>query len=162
MLKNSIRRVVLLACLPVALLAPVLVGAPAQAAVVAGTTLEAQLVTLTNQQRTRAGCRAVPVNARLVNAARAHSRDMAVRNFFSHTGTGGTTFVVRTKRAGYNFGLSENIGWGYRTAATMMTAWMKSAGHRRNILNCTAKSVGVGVAYKSNGTPYFTQVFGRV
>lgn len=161
MLKTTVRRMALLAFLPVAMVATMLPGTPASAAVVAGTTLEAQLVVLTNQQRAKVGCRAVPVNSRLTLAARRHSRDMAVRGFFSHTGTGGSTFVVRTRRAGYNHGLSENIGWGYRTASQMMVAWMKSPGHKRNILNCAARSVGLGVAYKSNGTPYYTQVFGR-
>jgi uncharacterized protein YkwD len=37
---------------------------------------------------------------------------------------------------------------------------MKSPGHRANILNCQAIAVGVGVAYATNGSPYFTQEFG--
>nr|WP_308129050.1 CAP domain-containing protein [Actinoplanes polyasparticus] len=37
---------------------------------------------------------------------------------------------------------------------------MASPGHRANILNCKAIAVGVGVAYASNGLPYFTQNFG--
>ncbi|MBW6437051.1 CAP domain-containing protein, partial [Actinoplanes hulinensis] len=38
--------------------------------------------------------------------------------------------------------------------------WMNSPGHRANILNCKSKTVGVGVAYAANGTPYYTQDFG--
>jgi uncharacterized protein YkwD len=44
----------------------------------------------------------------------------------------------------------------------MFKAWMNSPGHRANILNCSARSIGVGVVYAKNGTPYYTQVFGRV
>jgi len=41
-----------------------------------------------------------------------------------------------------------------------MDAWMASPGHRANILNCAMRSVGAGVTYSSDGTPYYTQVFG--
>ncbi|MFC3535513.1 CAP domain-containing protein [Couchioplanes caeruleus subsp. azureus] len=37
---------------------------------------------------------------------------------------------------------------------------MNSPGHRRNLLDCGAKTFAVGVVYSANGTPYYTQVFG--
>jgi len=49
---------------------------------------------------------------------------------------------------------------GVSAPEAVMTAWMNSSGHRANILNCKAKAVGVGLARKSDGTPYWTQVFG--
>ncbi|MBO3740117.1 CAP domain-containing protein, partial [Actinoplanes flavus] len=55
---------------------------------------------------------------------------------------------------------SENIAYGYRTATDVVTGWMNSPGHRANILNCKSKTVGVGVAYATDGTPYYTQDFG--
>ena len=50
-----------------------------------------------------------------------------------------------------------------------MNAWMNSAGHRANILNCAFKSVGIGYVYDAgdtfgNGGPYrhyWAQDFGR-
>ena len=54
----------------------------------------------------------------------------------------------------------ENIAWGYRSASEVVDAWMDSPGHRANILNCGAKSIGAGVAWAKDGTPYYTQVFG--
>jgi uncharacterized protein YkwD len=85
---------------------------------------------------------------------------MATYNYFSHTGRDGSTFTTRASRAGYNYAIGENIAWGYRTPDAVMTAWMNSSGHKANILNCKAKSIGVGLARKADGTPYWTQEFG--
>jgi uncharacterized protein YkwD len=125
--------------------------------------IETEVVTLTNTFRQANGCGALRVDARLVAAARAHSADMAARNFFDHTGSNGSTFVQREAAAGYTTGASaENIAWGYRTANDVVNGWVNSPGHRANILNCSSVAVGVGLAYKTDGTPYWTQDFGRV
>jgi uncharacterized protein YkwD len=138
------------------------VAAPAaDAAVVSTTTLMSQIVTQTNQHRAKAHCGQLRVNQKLVTASVRHSSYMAATGNFSHTGSGGSTFVTRVRAAGYIGAMGENIGWGYRTSADMMRAWMASPGHRANILNCSAKSIGVGVVYSRNGTPYYTQEFGR-
>lgn len=121
-----------------------------------------QVLVLTNQQRARYKCPALRTNLSLSRAALAHSRDMAARNYFSHTGRGGTTFVTRARAAGYNYALAENLAWGYRTPAEVVTNWMRSPGHRANILNCSARSAGVGMAVNAKGVPYWTQIFGRV
>lgn len=122
--------------------------------------LEAAVVELTNVERAAAGCAAVHVDERLVAAARAHSEDMAERDFFDHTNPDGETPWDRTSAAGYDWAASENIAWGYRTAEAVVAGWMDSDGHRRNILDCEVVAVGVGVADSSRG-PYWTQVFGR-
>jgi uncharacterized protein YkwD len=125
--------------------------------------LESEVVTLTNNYRTANGCGALRIDTRLVAAARTHSTDMVTNNFFSHTGSNGSTFVQREASAGYTTGASaENIAWGYRSPKEVVDGWINSAGHRANILNCGSVAVGVGVAYKADGTPYWTQDFGRV
>jgi uncharacterized protein YkwD len=43
-----------------------------------------------------------------------------------------------------------------------VTAWLNSPGHQANMLKCAYKAIGVGVAYKSDGSPYWTQEFGFV
>jgi uncharacterized protein YkwD len=140
----------------------VLGTAPASAATSTDTSSEARVVKLTNDARAKQGCAAVRTDSRLTTAARAHSLDMVKRNYFSHTSPDGTTFVTRAKVAGYTSPIGENIAWGYRTPEAVMTAWMNSSGHRANILNCKAKAVGVGLARKADGTPYWTQVFGSI
>jgi uncharacterized protein YkwD len=87
---------------------------------------------------------------------------MARHNMLSHEGSDGSSPWDRAERAGYDAALSENVAMGYPTAETVMEAWMKSQGHRDNILNCEAKAVGVGLARTADGTAYWTQMFGRV
>ncbi|WP_426508322.1 CAP domain-containing protein [Dactylosporangium sp. McL0621] len=125
--------------------------------------IENQVVTLTNNYRQANGCGALRIDSRLVAAARKHSSDMVGKDFFDHTASDGSNFVQREVAAGYTTGASaENIAWGYRTAQDVVTGWINSPGHRANILNCTSVAVGVGLAYKTDGTPYWTQDFGRV
>jgi uncharacterized protein YkwD len=144
--------------------APAPVQAPAPAPVVesgAYASVEAQVVDLTNQQRAANGCGALRLDGQLTAAARAHSTDMVTRNFFSHTGSDGSNFVTRAQRAGYTAASAENIAWGWSTAEVVVREWMNSPGHRANILNCGSVAVGVGLVKKADGTPYWTQVFGR-
>jgi uncharacterized protein YkwD len=151
-----------------ALLAPAAAGVmtmiatPAEAAPAKASeqALQTEINRLTNLQRTSHGCPAVTVKAQLTAAARGHSAYMAQSGKFSHTGRGGSRFVARVKAAGYAKPSSENIAWGYRSAAAVVDGWMKSPGHRANILNCKSKTVGVGAVYAANGTPYYTQNFG--
>jgi uncharacterized protein YkwD len=131
-------------------------GSPAQSAD------ENEVVEITNQERAAAGCGPVKVNTKLANAARLHSQDQAEHNNMSHTGSDGSSPWQRSQRAGYANAIGENVAAGYRSPAAVMDGWMNSEGHRNNILNCSAKAIGVGLAYASNGTPYWTQMFGSV
>jgi uncharacterized protein YkwD len=127
------------------------------------TAMEDEVTALINKERSKAGCAAVKTDERMRAAARAHSADMAKNNYFSHTGRDGSSFVDRLARAGYprDGAAGENIAYGYATAQAVVTGWMNSDGHRKNILNCSAKSTGVGLAYRGS-TPYWTQEFGRI
>ncbi|WP_253840992.1 CAP domain-containing protein [Actinokineospora globicatena] len=116
-----------------------------------------QVLAITNDERSKAGCAPVVLDSRLTQAAQAHSADMSARNYFSHTSLDGRTFVDRAKAAGYSSPGAENIAKGQRTAAAVMSAWMNSSGHRANILNCGLKTMGLG--YVQSGY-YWTQMFG--
>lgn len=136
-------------------------------------TLEDQVVTLINQKRasgaTCGGVSKPPVAAltmdtRLRCAARNHSKDMANNNFFSHTGSSGSTFSQRITAAGYTWtGAAENIGAGYTTAAAAVNGWMGSTGHCNNIMNGTYKHLGIGYAYNVNAMygHYWTADFAK-
>ncbi|OJF11269.1 SCP-like extracellular [Couchioplanes caeruleus subsp. caeruleus] len=156
-----VRRLATLALIPAAaFIGLVIAGAPAQAAVVSTSTLQTQVVSLSNQARVKAGCKALKVNAALLWAARGHSKYMATSGRFSHTGARNSTFAARARAAGYTAARSENIAWGYRSAREVVNGWLKSPGHRRNLLDCGARTFAVGVVYSTNGTPYYTQMFG--
>lgn len=117
----------------------------------------AQVLSLTNTERSKAGCGPVTLDDRLARAAQLHSEDMSANNYFSHTGQNGSSFVDRAKAQGHSSPGAENIAKGQSSAAGVMDAWMNSPGHRANILNCSLKSLGVGVT-QNDWT--WTQVFG--
>jgi len=74
---------------------------------------ESKLVSLTNQARAAAGLRALKVDSRLTSIARWRSKDMIVRDYFSHTikGTSYNVFHVLDQK-GYCYRIAgENIGW---------------------------------------------------
>jgi uncharacterized protein YkwD len=125
--------------------------------------LEESVFALTNSERGKAGCPALKFNTKVRNAARNHSKDMATKKYFSHTGQDNSDPGDRLERAGYDAGRgwAENIAYGYRTPEAVMNGWMGSEGHRRNILNCDLTTLGVGVAKARDGTLYWTQDFGR-
>lgn len=161
-MRIALKRLIVLTALPVAALASLAVtAAPAEAGVRSTGSLEVEAVTVTNQQRHAHGCAALRTDARLTRAARVHSADMVRRNFFSHTGSDGSSFVTRVKRQGYTSPASENIAWGQETGKAVVTAWMNSAGHRKNLLDCKVKAIGIGVVRRSDGRVYWTQEFGR-
>jgi len=124
------------------------------------TALEAEVVTIVNTERAKAGCAALTTDDRLIAAARGHSADMAARGYFSHTTPEGVEFSTRITSAGYRWSRAgENIAKGQRTPAEVMTTWMNSAGHKANILNCGFKNIGVGVAADAQGSLVWTQDF---
>jgi uncharacterized protein YkwD len=124
--------------------------------------MEDEVLAMVNRERQRDGCTtAVHADDRLHDAARGHSVDMAAHRTMSHTGSDGSTPWQRAERAGYPSAMAENVAYGYPTAAAVMAGWMGSPGHKRNILNCSAKALGVGLAYTRDNTPYWTQLFGR-
>ncbi|GIE97898.1 CAP domain-containing protein [Paractinoplanes rishiriensis] len=169
MLDQVVRRLAVLTAAPALLVmaapADAKVPAPplprhAPAGSVAPAVLMSEVVTRTNQQRRANGCGQLGVDRELTVASVRQSLYMARTGVFSHVWRDGTTFVARSHAAGYSQPSGENIAWGYRTSEEVVEAWMNSPTHRENILNCSAHSIGTGVAYGKNGLPYFTQVFG--
>jgi uncharacterized protein YkwD len=112
-----------------------------------------EVVTLVNQERARVGCSPLGVSQLLTISAQGHSQDMALNNFFSHTGSNGSSPWDRMASAGYAAGAAENVAAGYATADLVMAAWMRSTGHRANLLNCSFSEIGVGFYDQPNDQP---------
>ncbi|MFF2512616.1 CAP domain-containing protein [Streptomyces sp. NPDC058086] len=125
--------------------------APASAAV-------ARVLALVNSERGKVGCSPLTLNAKLSKAAQDHSADMASHQNMSHTGSDGSDPGQRITAAGYSWSAyGENVAFGYSTPEEVMAGWMSSAGHKRNILDCGFKEIGVGLAQPGS---YWTQDFG--
>ena len=111
------------------------------------------VVERTNYYRAQASCPALSLNQQLANAAQGHSTDMALNDFFSHTGSDGSSPINRVKEAGYTpKSLAENIAAGQTTPEAVVEDWMSSPDHRNNILNCDFQDIGVGYYYLANDT----------
>ncbi|SEG99680.1 Uncharacterized conserved protein YkwD, contains CAP (CSP/antigen 5/PR1) domain [Nonomuraea solani] len=121
--------------------------------------LGSRVVSLTNAARARYGCGPLRVNDGLTRSARTHSLEMARTGQLAHNSPDGSSPWDRMERAGYLFGAAENIGAGYNTPEEAVRGWMDSRDHRKNILNCRLKAIGVGVA-SGPGGPWWTQDFG--
>ncbi|MFF3315930.1 CAP domain-containing protein [Streptomyces sp. NPDC003035] len=119
-----------------------------------------QVVSLANAEREKAGCDPLRSNGRLRNAAQAHADDMAARDYYDHNSPDGRDAGDRITAAGYTWSSwAENIHRGPKTPAEAVEDWMNSDGHRRNMLNCSFKDIGVGVNLSANG-PWWVQNFG--
>ena len=106
---------------------------------------EERTLKLHNQARKNRGIRRLCVHPKLTQAARAHSADMIRKDYFGHGNVG-----RRLKRYGYNWRVyGENIGGGsgrYGRPGNVFKRWMKSSGHRANILDRRFREVGIGTA----------------
>ncbi len=92
----------------------------------------------------------------LFSAAARHSTDMAVRDYFSHTTPDGVSFGQRLYNEGYYARAGgENIAAGQGTATGVMSSWLNSSGHCRNIMQPAFSEVAVACV-RQDGSMYGT------
>ena len=108
-------------------------------------TFASQVIELVNQERTKAGLKALTVHEKLSGMALDKAKDMSDNNYFSHTSpTYGSPFDMM-KQYGISYRYAgENIAQGQRTPEEVMNSWMNSQGHRANILSENFTMIGVG------------------
>lgn len=109
---------------------------------------------LLNEHRRARGLAPLRNNDRLQTAASRFSLLMVRQRFFDHTAPDGTTFDQRIESAGYGgfSALAENIAWGAGTESSpeeIVSGWMQSSGHRRNILDRRLHEIGIGIAARA-------------
>jgi uncharacterized protein YkwD len=145
--------VALLACLATA------VGVGAGAATAAGEPvrtisaangLEQLVLAELNVVRRARGLRPLRRSPALSSAADQHSRAMGRFGFFAHDSRDGSAFWHRVKRfygsRGYGkWSVGENLLWSTPglDARAAVRLWMKSPGHRRNILTARWREIGL-------------------
>lgn len=133
-------------------------------AVAAREDLAHAVVALTNRERARTKRPAVIANAQLMRAAQLHAEQMARSGRLGHQlrGVKHPRPEDRLRASGYHWqAWAENIASGQQTASEVLESWMKSKGHRDNILAPLLTEIGVGCATDRSGQTYWVQVFGR-
>ena len=134
--------------------------------------IAAAVLCLLNEERAERRLKELEEEGKLLKAARRHSADMVRRRFFAHVSPDGGSLSDRAREARYvpakgAWRVAENLAWGsgsYGSPRHVVTSWMKSPSHRRNVLDGSLRHAGVGVI---DGTPggrrgaTFTLVLGR-
>jgi uncharacterized protein YkwD len=148
--------VILLVALATVLFASMPAAAPASVTL---NSYEQQLMKAVNHERTKRGLVALRLNASLTNAARSHSADMGVRQYFAHNTLRAETWSQRIVNHGYTrtnyrvWKAGENIAWGaniYSSPVVVVDEWMHHSMHRAVILTTGFREIGVG-AVKCDG-----------
>ncbi|MCO7126277.1 CAP domain-containing protein [Sporolactobacillus shoreicorticis] len=90
-------------------------------------------------------------------AAYKHSKEMKMKNYFSHGSKWSGDLKTRLDRENINFQMAgENIAAKYPDALAVSLGWLNSVDHRKNLLNDDFTELGVG-SYQN----YYTQDFVR-
>ena len=119
-----------------------------------------RVVDLVNVERTKEGLSPLTVNKKVQAAAQVRAKEC--EQYFSHTRPNGSSFATALREQGVTYrNTGENIAWGQRTPEEVVTAWMNSAGHRKNIMNPNFTTIGVGYYENARGTDYWCQLFTR-
>lgn len=148
--------------------------------------LEHRIHQYVNYRRAEHGLDALSYDTELAAIARAYSKDMAERGFFSHYSPEGEDFSDRYDEAGYDCSITvdnkvykggENLARNhlgkpvtvdggqevYKTpdelAQAIVTGWMHSPRHRENMLKDVWRNEGIGAHVMDDGTVYVTQNF---
>jgi uncharacterized YkwD family protein/spore coat assembly protein SafA len=122
--------------------------------------VEEQVLHLVNEERKKIGLRPLEMDWELQRVARTKSQDMAQKGYFSHQSpTYGSPFAMM-KQFGISYKMAgENIASGQRTPQEVMASWMKSPGHRANILKPEYTHIGVGYFRGGSYGHMWTQMF---
>ena len=121
-----------------------------------------QLLDLVNQTRKNSGVKMLKLDSILMKISDAKVENMVNNNYFSHNSTTYGSPFDMMKRYGVKYrAAGENIA-GNPTVKGAFDAWMKSEGHRKNILNRNFNYTGIGMAEsKTYGKIFVQQFVGR-
>ncbi len=105
--------------------------------------IEKNVIDRTNEERARRGLPPLEVDVELVKSARAHASWMTLTQNLQHT----------------RLPVGENIAMGQRDSQEAVADWMRSPGHRSNILNRSYRRIGAAAYRTAQGTIYWCQQF---
>lgn len=124
------------------------------------------LVRFTNAERAKTRLPSLTENARLQRSAQLKAEHMLRLDYFEHTGPDGLSPWVWFDRTGYDYLYAgENLAIDFTEAEDVVTAWMRSPGHRRNLLADRYKEIGVAVVtgeFQGRTATVVVQHFGAI
>jgi uncharacterized protein YkwD len=106
----------------------------------------AEVIRLTNVQRSANGLGALTENSALNGAALAKGNDMLAKGYWAHFAPDGTSPWSFFLKFGYKYKYAgENLARDFPDASSAVSAWMNSPSHKENILNPNYREIGIGV-----------------
>jgi len=123
------------------------------------------IIRLTNQERAERNTPALQRNKLLSRAAQKRLEDMLEKRYFAHTSPSGEDVADIAGSLDYDYSrIGENLARGnFKSAADVVSFWLKSPQHRKNMLSRDYKDIGVAVARERvDGRDFWqaVQVFG--
>src|SRR5882672_4485962 len=128
------------------------------------TEIERRAFEMTNTVRLQSKLAPLVWDSELCRMARIHSENMVRRGFFSHETPEGLHLKDRAHAVGiaHFHVLGENIAYNQGfddPGAFTVGRWLRSPGHRANILNAEFQQSAIGAYVAADGTVYLTQEF---
>lgn len=125
------------------------------AAAVSSGTYEKDVISYSNQERAAKKLVKLKASSCLDRYAESQARTMAKQKKMYHQDLAPILKACKLRRVG------ENVAYGYTSGKSVTAAWMKSPGHRANLLTRQHRLIGVGAYQDSNGRWYVAQVLGQ-
>ena len=113
------------------------------------TEMRTAVVCLIDEQRTSRGLPRLRASIELDRSAQSWNQWMVATGNFTH----GSNFAGRISAVGYDWQTAgENIATGFATPRQVVTGWMASPDHCRNILDPSFRDIGTGVTAAAVGS----------
>ena len=123
-----------------------------------------KIIILTNNQRLQNDQDPLTTNNKLNQAALAKATDMFANNYWSHTSPDGTEPWYFISQADYQYKhAGENLARDFENSTEVVSAWMASPSHNKNILDSRFQNIGVAVVngiINGKETTLVVQMFG--
>lgn len=113
-----------------------------------------------NIEREKNHLKPLKIDNRLNKIAVIKAKDMAKEKKMSHTSKkfGATFNLIKKEKISFTKA-AENIASGHKTPEFVVERWLKSKGHRKNILEKDYRLIGIGKASDNEGKVYWAQLF---
>lgn len=120
--------------------------APAVRSVQSGPISAQSVLDAMNTERRARGLAPLRLDARLNAAAADRARDMFDQRYFDHVAPDGTQPFTWVRHRSYRYStVGENLAQGYRSARATVDGWMRSPGHRANLLGRSFADAGIAI-----------------
>ncbi len=116
-----------------------------------------EILELVNTERAKNNIPSLKINNKLIQAANNKANYLVKNNYFSHSSRDGKSFSTWIKKTTYKYSfVGENLAKDFPSSKLIVAAWLKSPGHKENLLNENFTETGIAV-----NNNIVVQIFGR-